>query len=271
LITGLSNITQAPVAHPTPPLPPIGDVAGTMPGMWLLIIVFLFGTIILILVVAIIAVKIWGNPMLVAKSSRLSGDAIIEHFEAGKNGFLKLARIEGHAMQHREVKDGTLITIPQGISNLDGHHVILSWGLFGVGVPIFLLAGITKLKSLGFNTRAEIEAVAEAKPSEEKPADEITQDFRSVNLITEGYNFNDLRDVVTKSKSPVYLPLEIEHTSDFVRNVNQHYTEGDVSDDLEAYQTTIEDDFGRTIFLTAISVLVVSVAMWLMLGQGGGG
>lgn len=61
----LGNITQA-VPIPPPALEPIGN---TMPGLWLIIIVFLLGTIILILAVAYIAVMIWGGPMLKAKAS----------------------------------------------------------------------------------------------------------------------------------------------------------------------------------------------------------
>lgn len=251
----LGNVTQA-VPIPPPALEPIGN---TMPGLWLIIIVFLLGTIILILVVAYIAVMIWGGPMLKAKTSRLSGDAIIEHFETGKNGRIMTAPVEGHAIVHREVKDGTMISLHQGISNLDGHQVAVSWGLFGVTIPIFLLAGITKLKSLGYNTRDEVlEEIG------------VNEGLKAANLIDGGYNFDNFEDILIKTKSPVFFPLEVEHVSDFVQNVDQHATEGDVSDELEAYAISNEDDFGKIMFQTAIAVLIIAIAMWLMLGGTGG-
>jgi len=248
---GLSNTTQA---IPPPPLPPLETVS-TMPGMWLLVIGFLFGIIILILVVSYIVVNIWGYPMLVTSKSRISGDAIVQHFETGKNGRLKLARIEGHALRHTQIKDGTMISIPQGVHNLDGHHIVLSWGLFGVSIPVFLMAGITRLKKMGYNSREDVEKTISENP-----------ELKKINLISGGYNFSDFKRVLQKSKSPVYMPLEIEHTSDFVENVNQQYTESDVNKELDSYMMNIEDDFGKIIFLTGIAVMLTSVGVWLMVG-----
>lgn len=249
---GISNITQAPIR------PPVEQATAMMPGEWLAIIIFFFGSIILFLIVLWAITIIWGNPINTAKNSRLSGDAIIIHFETGKNAFLKLSQVMAHAFRHRKVSDGTLLAIPKGVNYLGAHQVVISWGLLGMSVPIFLLGAITRLKSLNYATREQLNAAVTATPK-----------FKQINLIDDGYNFNDFKDVIHKSQNPILLPLEIEHTSDFVQSINQHYTESEVNKELDSYLMNNPDDFAKVILLTTVCVAIIGVILWLLIGNGG--
>lgn len=222
--------------------------------------IFIFVGIILMLFIFWLIIKIWGNPIMVAKVSHSSGEAIIQHFENSKIGTLKLAEIGGGAIRHRKIADGTLIAIPKGINNLDGHSFVNSWNLTGISVPPFLMGAITKLRQYGYLTRQILEDAISQKPT-----------LKDANLITEAYDFNDFKDIEKKSKISTLIPLEIEHTNSFIEPVNQHYTEADITKEVKSYFMGIPDNFIQIYLMTCIGIFIVAIAIYFLMGVQLGG
>lgn len=228
-------------------------------------LVIFFGSIILILGIAHILIWMFGNPMLKAKSAHTSGKAIVQHFENSRIAVLKLAKIGGGAIRHDRIEDGTLIAIPKGINNLQGLALVNSWNLTGISLPIFLMGAITKLRQFNITTKAMLEETT-------KQINPITnQPFLDAhaNLIRESYDFNDIKDVIKKAKEPNMIPLEIEHTNDFIASINQHYTEADITKEVKSYIMSNPDTFGRTMIFTGIGILITAIGIYMLMGSVG--
>ncbi len=282
---------------PTPEIPQnVPDIAkatevavNTYSGEIYAIMLFFFIGLIVIFVILLLIIKIWGNPINVAKSASLSGKAIIQHLENSRIGSLKLASIGGGALRHQNIEDGTLIAIPKGINNLEGSPFVNSWNLTGITVPTFLIGAITKLREYGYLTRQKLQdaidqnkalratllselQIAITSKDEKNQKDlesklQETPDIENVNLITESYDFNNFSDIIKKSKSPTLYPLQIEHTNEFIQPINQHYTEADITKEIKSYMMGIPDTFGRTFLLTGIGIFIVALAIYFMMGS----
>ena len=255
-----------PVNEPIRPPDVIDPTA--IPGEWFAGIVFILGILIFILIIFWILIKVFGNSILIAKSSRFSGDAIIQHFENSKIGQLKLAALGGGALRHKNIADGTLLTIPKGINSLDGLSFVNSWHLVGISIPIFLIGGITKLKQMGIQNRDQLKKIAGFEVPAENMTNEIVADQHK-NLIDGVYNFNDFKELIQKSKNPELIPLEIEHVSDFIYSINQHYTEAIITKEIRSIYMLVQDNFSKTLISTAIAVLIVSIAIYFLTSMGG--
>lgn len=242
---------------PVPIRPHVVDPS-TLPydgGVYFAVTAFL-ASILLIMVIFWIIIKVWGSPIIDAKSARISGDAIVQHFENSRIGTLKLARIGGGALRHRKVEDGTLITIPKGINNLGGLPMVNSWNLTGISVPVFLAGAITLLKKRRVSSKDELESVLEKQP-----------ESRYSNIITDSYNFNNFKDVIDKSKEPNKISIEIEHVSDFIQNQNQHYLESDISKEVKSYTMGLNENFAGVFITTAIGLFIVALGIYFIMGS----
>jgi hypothetical protein len=261
-------IPMLPGSTPIPePIHPAGYVD---PSLWsgelYWAMVILFGSILFTMVILHIVIMLWGNPILKAKSAHTSGKALVQHFENSRIAVLKLASIGGGAIRHERIEDGTLITIPKGINNLQGLALVNSWNLTGISLPIFLMGAITKLRSIGITTRALLEGTTE-RTYKDSTGNEIPVLDLHANLITDSYDFNDFNDIIKKSKEPNLIPLEIEHTNDFIEAMNQHYTESDITKEVKSYLLTNPDNFGRMIVFTGIGILITAIASYFLIGS----
>lgn len=274
-----------PVGNEIPVVPQVAD-AFSYDGLLYAIILFTFIGIIVVLTVLFLIIKIWGSPISTAAQASLSGRAIVQHLENSKIGSLKLAKIGGGAIRHQKIEDGTLITIPKGINNLDGHPFVNSWNLTGISVPTFLIGAITKLRQFGYSTKDHLESAINLNESMREPLlkewqnaiatknddDQISiekkladiPDIRHTNLIRESYNFNDFNDVLRKAQSPKCIPLDIEHVNDFIPSVNQHYTESKIAKGVNAYLITHPDNFFHVIIFTGIGVFIAGLGIYFM-------
>jgi len=246
----ISNATTADI-----PRPPTLPDPTAMPGEWYFGIVVIFLLILVSILVIYLIIRFWGNPILVAASSRRTGDAIIQHFENSRIGIFKIAPIGQGAIRHKKIADGTLITTPGGINNLNGHSFVNSWNLLGISLPTFLIGGVSKLRQAGIRTRNELECLIQ-----------VTPDMRYNNLISESYNFNDFAGILLKSKDPAFINLEIEHVNDFIESVNQHYTESEITKEIRSYIMKLSDGFAGMILMTAIAIFIVALAIYIMMG-----
>lgn len=226
-----------------------------MPGEWYFGMLVVFLLILVSMLVIYLVIRLWGAPILKAAESRRTGDAMVQHFENSRIGILKNAPIGQGAIRHKKISDGTLITTPGGINNLYGHSFVNSWNLLGISIPTFLVGGISKLRQMGVRTRAELEHI-------------ISHDAnrRFTNLITESYDFNDFKDILTKSKEPAFINLEIEHVNDFIESVNQHYTESEITKEVRSYLMKLNDGFAGVILMTGIAIFIVAIAIYILLG-----
>ncbi len=227
-----------------------------MDGLLYFIMLFFFIGIIMSMLVFYLIIRIWGNPILKAASSRKSGDAIIQHFQNSKIGTFLLAQISCGAIRHKKISDGTLITIANGINNLEGHSFINSWNLIGISIPTFLMGGISKLRQIDVLTSNQLTDIVEKIPEN-----------RFKNIITESYDFNDFEGIIKKCHDPNYINLEIEHTGDFIESVNQHYTESEITKEVQSYIMKFKDGFAGIIMITAIAIFIVAIAMYVLLGS----
>lgn len=255
---------------PTPPAPVIHPPGWVDPTLWsgelYWGLVLFFGAIIFVLVIGHIMIWIWGNPILKAKSAHTSGKAIVQHFENSRIAVLKLAKIGGGAIRHDRIEDGTLIAIPKGINNLQGLALVNSWNLTGISLPVFLMGAITKLRQYNITTRAMLEGATTTMYPDEEGADRPVLDAHA-NLITESYNFNDFKDTLKKAKEPNMIPLEIEHTNDFIESINQHYTESDITKEVKSYLLVNPDKFGGVFIATCIGILIAAIAIYMLMGS----
>lgn len=245
----LNTVNNPPVV-PGAQLPP-----GMFEGSTYFIVSGFLVSILIALFILWLIVKVWGSPIITAKAARSGKEAIIQHFENSKIGSLKLAKLGAGALRHKNADDGTLITTTKGINNLSGLPFANSWNLAGITVPTFLIGAITKLRHLGYKTRDDLEA-----------ASRKDEEFKDKNIIAEAYNFDDFHDLINKSEHPKKIPLEIEHVSDFIENVNQHYTESDITKEIASYLMGIPNNFIKTMLTTGITIFVVSLGMYFMLG-----
>lgn len=246
----IGNVTAAEVIRPVSLPDPTA-----MPGEWYFVMLVGFLLILVSMLVIYLVIRLWGNPILKASESRRTGDAIVQHFENSKIGILKNAPIGQGAIRHKKISDGTLITTPGGINNLEGHSFVNSWNLLGISIPTFLIGGISKLRQMGIRTRSELENVVQSNP-----------DARYNNLIIESYDFNDFQGILTKSKEPAFINLEIEHVNDFIESVNQHYTEAEITKEVRSYLMKLTDGFAGVIMMTAIAIFIVGLAIYIMMG-----
>ena len=257
---------------PTPVVHPPGYVDPTLwSGELYWALVIFLGSLIFILVIGHIIISIWGSPILKAKSAHTSGKAIVQHFENSRIASLKLANIGGGAIRHDKIEDGTLVAIPKGINNLHGLALVNSWNLTGISLPVFLMGAITKLRQAGITTREMLEhSFYDIMVDDKGNAFRQLKDDAKMydNLIVESYNFNDFKDTLKKAKDPNMIPLEIEHTNDFIESLNQHYTESEVTKEVKSYLLANPDTFPKTIVFTAIAILIVAIAMYMVMGGG---
>lgn len=253
----ISDTNNIPIRPPNVPDPT------AMSGELYFVMLVVMGVIVVCLILFWIIIKIWGEPILKFKSAR--GQALIEHFENSKIGTLLIAGIGGGALRHKNVADGTLITIPKGINSLEGTSFVLSWHLTGMSVPVFLIGAINKLRQLKIFTRKELE-------------DKITGDIENKivptdpqlkfkNLIDDSYNFNSFEDILYKSNNPSLIPLEIEHISDFIESINQHYTESIIEKEKRSAFMQEYDPFESVLMATAIASLIVAIGVYFMIGS----
>jgi hypothetical protein len=248
--------------------------AGTISGEAYFAVVIISLTIIACLIILYLIVRIWGNPIFKAAASRTNGSAIIQHFQNSKIGSLLLAPINCGAIRHAKVSDGTLITTPHGINNLSGHSFVNSWNLLGISIPTFLMGGISKLRERGILTRDHLtflvtpqpKPTTEPLPEGEKPQMASAQLDRFKNIITEAYDFDNFQDILKKSKNPTYINLQIEHVGDFIQSVNQHYTESEITKEVQSYLMKFRDGFAATLILTAVAVFIVGLAIYIIMG-----
>lgn len=249
--------------HPAP-LQETAQQVGTISGEAYFAVVIISLSIIACLLILYLIIRIWGNPIIKAASSRTSGSAIIQHFQNSKIGSLLLAPINCGAIRHAKVSDGTLITTPHGINNLSGHSFVNSWNLLGISIPTFLMGGISKLREQGILTRDHLTYLVTPQPKEGKllPA----QLDRFGNIITEAYDFNDFGDILKKSRNPSYINLQIEYVGDFIQSVNQHYTESEITKEVQSYLMKFRDGFAATLILTAVAVFIVGLAIYILMG-----
>jgi hypothetical protein len=264
-LTTINNTTSEVLGgiHPPSDIAPIQQATGGIPGEIYFAIVILAITTIACMVILHLIVAIWGSPVLKAASSRTSGNAIIQQFQNSKIGSLLLAPISCGAIRHAKVSDGTLITTPHGINNLSGHSFVNSWNLLGISIPTFLMGGISRLREKGIYTRDQLIYLTTPQLNKDTQAPEIILNPYD-NLITDSYNFNIFTDILEKSKTPNYINLQIEHTGDFINSVNQHYTESEITKEVQSYLMTIKNTFGNTIIITAIAVFIVALAMYML-------
>lgn len=244
------NPVNSPPVVPGAQLPP-----GMFEGSTYFIVSGFLISVLLILFVLWLIIKVWGGPIMTAKAARSGKEAIIQHFENSKIGFLKLAKLGAGALRHKNIDDGTLISTSKGINNLSGISFVNSWNLSGITVPTFLIGAITKLKHLDYNTRDDLAA-----------ASKKDETFKDKNIIAEAYNFDDFQDIINKSEHPKKIPLEIEYVSDFIENVNQHYTESDISKEIASYTMGLKNNFGTVMLFTGITVFIISIGIYFLMG-----
>lgn len=264
------NLTNNTTGIHPEPLQQAAQQAGTISGEAYFAIVIISLTIIACLVILYLIIRIWGSPIFKAAAARTSGSAIIQHFQNSKIGSLLLAPINCGAIRHTRVADGTLITTPYGINNLSGHSFVNSWNLLGISIPTFLIGGVSKLRERGIFTTDHLTYLVTPQP---KPQTEGKEpEFypakldRFKNIITEAYDFDNFTDVFEKSKDPIYINLQIEYVGDFIQSINQHYTESEITKEVQSYLMKFKDGFAGTLILTAVAVFIVGLAIYIIMG-----
>jgi len=207
-------------------------------------------------------VRVWGNPILKAAEARTSGNAIIQHFQNSKIGSFLISPLSGGAIRHKKVSDGTLITTPHGINTLGGLKFVNSWNIIGISIPTFLVGGISKLREMGVYSKADLKYVTTPQKNQEEK--EIILLDKNENLIKESYNFDDFKDLILKSRNPSFINLQIEFVGDFIKSVNQHYTESIITIETRIATIKHKDGFGATIIITAVAIFMIAIALYIL-------
>lgn len=250
-----------PVLETTPTQ--TSQFSGISGGLYFAMLI-IFGLILGYLVIRYITQWWFGHGMMVAKDAWQKSFAIIQHFETGKNAILKLARIEGDAFRHQQVRDGTLAAMPNGVNLLGGKVLANTWSLFGATVPPMLLAGIASLKSLGFSDSQDVNDYMGSEESK----------ISGSTVVLTGYDFENLDNLLEQSCKRRLLPLSIEDVPKFIKkSINPHDTEYIVNLEVQNEMGSVKDDSLKWVMATAIAVFIVSlgfVAIYnTVIGAGG--
>lgn len=273
----LMNTTEAAGIHPPEIAQQAQQAAGGIPGEIYFAVVILSITAIAVLLIIYIIIRLWGSPILKAAEAKTSGNTIIQHFQNSKIGSFILGPLACGAIRHKKISDGTLITTPHGINTLEGLSFINSWSLLGISIPTFLIGGVSKLRERGIYTRDHLEYLTTPQPIPGDPAQPPTegnepqppklalaQIDRFKNIITEAYNFDDFNDILKNSKDPKFINLQIEYVGDFIPSMNPHYTEAEITLEVQANMISFKNPFIATIMFTAIAVFIVAIGMYIL-------
>ncbi len=132
------------------------------------------------------------------------------------------------------------------------------------------MGGISKLRERGILTSEHLTYLVtpQEKPQTEGKEPELipAQLDRFKNIITEAYDFDNFQDIIKKSKNPAYINLQIEYVGDFIQSVNQHYTESEITKEVQSYLMKFRDGFAATLILTAVAVFIVGLAIYIIMG-----
>lgn len=211
----------------------------------------------------------FGNGMIIAKDAWQKGMAIIQHFETGKDAKLKLARVEGDAFRHQQVRDGTLAAMPKGVNLLGSKQWVLTWALFGASISADLLAGIATLKNMGYNNLEDV--MAEINKTDKKIDNEInsgnsnTEPFDGDTVILKGYDFDNVDNLLFQSSKRTLIPLSIEDVPKFIKkSINPHDTEYVVGLEVENEIGDVKDSSTSYFFLCGIFIFMASLGFMII-------
>lgn len=208
----------------------------TIGGFTLDATVFIIGSILMLMIGYYVFLFIFGQPVAVAKEAA-SGGSIVQHFNTPKSAIMKVAKVSGGAFQYKNVRDGTVATTPESVTNIKGRQFVFTFAQLGLTLSPRLLAGISILVHQGINNLEELRAQHFTKIVPSKKVNDGEKDIlvptgtpywelQDDKTIIDGYNFDDFNALMKQSSEEKLIPLTIEAVPAFInKNVNADYTE----------------------------------------------
>ena len=231
---------------------------GTEPTISMGIVIIYVGVASFILMAEffyLVLMYIFGRPIFIAKAASTSNETIVEHFDTNKSGVFKLANIEGGSFRHKEVRDGTLIAVPEAVNSLYGLRMVLSSSLLGVTIPTKILAAMSILHSSGITNFNEIQSFFK---------NEETGGIKNVPILS-GYSFNNFNELLKEVKVPKFIPMSVDVVHNYVRkNINCQYTEMEINLGVQKFINVIPDNGNKTLLYTGIAILISVIALTMV-------
>ncbi len=252
-MTGLGNISNN---IPVPPQEAVTPIGSMISGEWYFLILLLMGVCIAALFIVFILIYIFGYPIIVSQKAKLKGAVIIEHFEDSRNGkFLPLFH-SGQTLSSDGEKAGVILTTINGINVLNNQNVGLSYSLTGFTIPPLFAAACTKVTNEKIINLYEIDRLKDS--IEDKTV------FETNIFDKEAYNFNSFSDIVRKTEKNNCIGIDLTVIPNFVKNINQYYTEADVQKEVLSTTLNFKDGFGAIMMQTAIAIFIIAVAFYIL-------
>ena len=242
-----------------------------VPGCVIALVVFILGSIMLILMIGYIFMIVFGQPMAISKKVATQGGSIIQHFNTSKSAVIKDATISGGAFRYHNIRDGTVAATTNSVNNIKGRNIVLTFAQLGVTIPIPVLGGISILVHNGINninelrrkltfTEIHVEKRTNPETNEETDVEVGRVDKMKNEVIVTGYDFDNFENLLKQSQEEKLVPLIVEAVPDFVeRNISADYTEKKIKIREILNTKDMPDNEHLKIMTIAIAVVIIFV------------